>query len=460
MIMKKYNLSKLNRMILAILICSSLLPIAACKKYLDAKPDQTLTTPTSLNDLQALLDYYALLNYNYPLAAEVASDDYYLTDNGLSGITTDYFRDYYLWQKNDNTNIEWQAYAKVYNANIILDNLDRLATSAAEQGRRNTIKASALFYRGLYFFSLSQLFAPPYDQASAASDLGIPLRLSSDFNLPSKRATVAATYNQMISDVQQALAALPNESPYRIRPTKPAAYGLLARMFLLKQDYQSAKLYADSCLQLNGKLLDYNSLDTVAAIPIAQANPEVIFDSRTLGSLPLSPTLWNVDTNFYKTYHSNDLRKSIFFKKTTTGTFTHKGNYTGTNTGFAFTGIATDELYLIRAECLARLGDAAGALNDLNLLLKNRIKTKAYQPLSYTNPNELLKVILLERRKELVFRTMRWSDIRRLSKEPLHAIAPTRLYKGKVYELPIGSERYLFQLPKIVIDETGMPQNP
>jgi len=63
-----------------------------------------------------------------------------------------------------------------------------------------------------------------------------------------------------------------------------------------------------------------------------------------------------------------------------------------------------------------------------------------------TTENEALKMILSERRKELVFRGTRWMDLRRLNREPEHASVVRRQLDGKEYLLLPGDLRYTFLL--------------
>ena len=125
-----------------------------------------------------------------------------------------------------------------------------------------------------------------------------------------------------------------------------------------------------------------------------------------------------------------------------------------------FTGIATDELYLTRAECYVRQGDSSKALDDLNTLMSKRIKKADFSPYSLPVPDGLLKLILTERRKELLFRALRWTDLRRLNKEAEFRDTLYRFINGKKYELLPGSDRYTLQIDRNSIDISGLQQNP
>jgi hypothetical protein len=62
-----------------------LLVFSSCNKYLDAKPDQSIATPSTIEDLEGILNNYNFVNAKYPSAAEVSSDDYYLTGTDWAG---------------------------------------------------------------------------------------------------------------------------------------------------------------------------------------------------------------------------------------------------------------------------------------------------------------------------------------------------------------------------------------
>lgn len=134
----------------------------------------------------------------------------------------------------------------------------------------------------------------------------------------------------------------------------------------------------------------------------------------------------------------------------------YKGAYTSTLFPF-FSGIATDEIYLIRAECYARKGDKVSALNDLNTLLTKRYNG-TFVPFTAVDANDALAKILIERRKELLMRGLRFIDIRRLNKEGAN-IVPTRLISGQLYSIPPNDNRYALPIPLDVINQSGMQQN-
>jgi hypothetical protein len=80
-------------------------------------------------------------------------------------------------------------------------------------------------------------------------------------------------------------------------------------------------------------------------------------------------------------------------------------------------------------------------------------------PITVSDPTELLGIILVERRKELLFRGTRLTDLKRLNQDSRFAVTLKRKLNGTLYELSPNDNRYIAQLPKIVTD-FGVKQNP
>jgi tetratricopeptide (TPR) repeat protein len=303
------------------------------------------------------------------------------------------------------------------------------------------------------------LFAKPYS-LTFPDFPGIPLRLKSDPNEVSVRSSLQQTYDQILSDLQSSVDYLPNIPLYKTRPSKTAAYALLSRFYLVKQDYDNALKYADLCLKLYDSLLDYNTLNANATFPIPQANKEVIFMTSIETSV-LLPNTHIVDSILYKSYDINDLRRKILYKANTAGQLYFNGTYTGgtaVRLSRTFGGIATDEVYLTRAECYARTGNIAAAMNDLNALMSKRMKAGSFVPFTAANTSEALNLVLQERRKETPFRGLRWIDLRRLNAEGA-GITLTRKVKGQLHTLSPNDPKYVLPIPPDVISLTGMVQN-
>lgn len=444
-----------------IITVMSALTLLSCSKYLDKKPDQKLTVPSTLKDFQAILDYYLRVNQFSPGAGEACTDNFYLTTQDYNAMKSDEERRLYTWQNDflfkpfpNDWSYSWD---NIFRANTILDNINTVQRTQANSLDWDNIKGQALVLRAKCMLQIAFVWCKTYDSVTAAADLGLPLRLSSDFNLPSVRASVADTYKRILTDLTESVPLLPNAPLHVMRFAKPAAYALLARTYLSMRQYEKAGLYADSCLQLYYSLLDYNSLSATASYTFARFNPEVIWESYCFIHEPLYPNNAKIDSILFSSYETNDLRKTLFFKSNGNGTYAFKGSYEGT--GNLFDGIATDEIYLIRAECKARAGDKLAAMADLNTLLSKRYKSGTFVPLTAPDAAAAMATILEERRKELVFRCLRWADIKRLNKEGANIILQRNI-NNQLYTLPPNDPRYAIAIPEDVISLSGMQQNP
>ena len=426
----------------------------SCKKYLAEKTNKKLVVPATLQDATAMMDTYDLLARYYPSMPIESDDDCFFTDNYLNTANL-FVRGNYVWEKEIYNDQEWvYAYQVVLNSNIVLQTLDNIPVNAGNVAEWNRVKGSALLFRAYAFYHVAQSYAAPYFKTTAAQQLGIPLRLDPDINSVSVRSSLEQTYRQIISDLDASVTVLPVQTSIVSRPNKAAAFGLLARTYLAMGDYPNAKLNADSCLSYKSTLIDYNTLNSAAANPLSVFNSEVILPSSLY--VILNPPDMKIDSLLMTSYSTNDLRKSIFFQLNA-GQYNFKGSYNGDPT--AFSGIAVDEIYLTRAECNARMGNKDAALADLNTLLIKRFKTNTFVPVTATDANDALIKILMERRKELVQRGTRWTDLRRLNADPAFAKTLTRIINGQTYILPPNDPRYTMYFPLRVIAQSGMQQN-
>lgn len=453
---------KVNKLLYLGSIILLLLVFSSCKKYLDEKSNKSLVVPTTIEDLQALLDNNDKLNQRTtPGLGEASADDYFLTANIYKSLDESSQKVYTWRYETYNFQNDWSmAYTAVYYANLCLEQIEKVTVTDQNKTKWDNVKGSAHFFRGYYYLGLLWDYGKAFDERTASTDLGIALRTASDFNVPSTRSTIKQSYEQVISDILEAVKYLPNLPVHPLRPSKAAAYALLARCYLSMRDYENALKYADLCLQTKNELLDYNSTEVSSGAlnPFQPYNKEIIFfTSMTVNHVSRNPFRATIDTALFASYGNNDLRRTTYFRDLN-GYKGFKGTYSGFYL-FLFSGLAVDELYLMRAECYARKGNKDAALQDLNTLLEKRWKTGLFIPVTAASSTEALDIILTERRKELLMRGLRWIDIKRLNKEGRNII-PKRIVNGQTYSLAVDANRYALPLPADVVNITGMPQNP
>lgn len=437
-----------------------LMVLPGCKKFLDAKPDDSLAVPTTIAEAQALLDIYSIMNTTAPNLGAESDDDFYMSNNYFNSTTTNN-QDNYLWKKDVVTDGAWNnMYKTVLYANTALATLEKIKVDDQNRFEWERVEASALFQRAVAFYFLVQYFTKPYVAAEASQTPGIPLRLVADVNAPTVRNNLQECYDKIIEDMEYASSRLAAGSSFPSRPTKAAAFGFLARVYHGIERYEEAGRFADSALSINNTLINYNTVSTTAAAPFAQFNAEVTYPFTISGTSRMNTNNSIVDSVLYVSYHSNDLRKALFFKSLSPATgYGFKGNYEGNTSGQLFCGIANNELYLIKAECEARKGNVGLAIATLNSLLIKRFRTNFFVPVTATTQEAALNIILQERKKELVGRGLRWFDLRRLNQDPAYAKTLMRKPNGETTTLLPGSKNYTFYIPQVVIDMSGIEQN-
>lgn len=444
---------------------------SSCEKYLDIKTSNTQSPIETAEDCQKLLDDYGKMNAFYTNDGNLSSDEYVADEvlyisNGIN----EYERGVYTWAssaiKSDNSGQWGTDYNRIYHTNLVLEAVEKISDQgSADAVVLSRIRGAALFFRAYTFWQLAQVYCKPYVAASAEQDPGIPLRLSSDINDKSQRGSVQQTYSRIVQDLQEALALLEPGSAFAARPNKAACYAMLARVYQTMEDYPQALSNASSALNLNSQLIDFNTLDKDTETPFnPHYNKEVIFHSLTVGSDLLHPNLGGsysarIISELVNAYSENDLRKNILLKENEDGTYRFTGNYEPSRSSEFFNGLAVDEMYLIRAESYARAGNAAAAMTDLNSLLATRWVTGTYVPMTAANMDEALGLVLAERRKELLMRGMRWTDLRRLNRDSRFAKTLTRTAGGQTYTLPPNDLRYTLLIPSNVITYGKIPQN-
>lgn len=438
-----------------------MLLLNACRKYLDAKPDKKMVVPTRLQDLQAMLDDVGTMNLSWPIAGEVAADNYYLTYDAWANLSVVTDKENYVWASDASNDKDWStAFKVVFKANVVLETLRNIDPDPGQIAIWKQIKGSALFYRAFAFFMIAQEFAPAYDPATASTDAGIPLRLTADINEISTRSNVEQTYSTIIKDLETASQLLPLQVEYKTRPSRVATFALLSRIHLSMSDYIKAANYADSCIGGGAQLLDYNRLSSTAAEPFVRFNPEVIFHVSANYSYCLDPARGNIDSILVQSYAAGDLRSQLFFRKNPNGVSSFRGNYNGSSSSQLFAGLAADEVYLNLAESRARQGNTAAALQVLNAFLQKRYTPESFLPVLAASSSEALAKVLEERRKQLLFRAIRWTDLRRLNKTSSTAITIKRRLNGETYVLPPNDLRYVLQIPNSVTSLIDIPKNP
>ena len=450
----------------------ALLTFSSCgENFLNVRRDKSQVVPKTVEDYDALFNRTSTINnQSSHLLATVGGDEYYLTDEAWSTLPLIYEKNAYIWAddvyEQSNEIHDWNnAYHRILLANMALDGLKTVTPhNDAEREAWNKVKGTALFTRAFNYYQLAQVFCKPYDEQSASTDPGLPLRLESDVTVQVQRLSVDETYRHIIDDLTEAAELLPLRPDLVTQPSKVASFALLAKTYLQIADYSNALRYSNMCLENKPDLLDFNSIDVSAEAPFPYMplyeveNPEIVYFATPTILAATGASRINMDTVLVDMYEEGDLRKEAFYMTDQAGKVVFKGSYSGAGPYGFFSGLSNNEQYLISAECYARRGMIVEALDVLNRLLINRYREGAFVPVS-SDGIDLLKRIVTERRKELVLRGIAWEDFRRLGREPELRRTLTRIIDGVEYKLEPNTAKCVWPIPDSEVDIGGITQN-
>lgn len=455
----------MNKFIYTTLVFGVLCCTIACRKYVEI-PSDNLKVLKLTSDYQQLMYNTTTMNYTYLYPAYAASD--YGTDQvswqNLQSVVTG---NAYTWADRMFTTIEddpqWtNLYKQIFIANTVIGGV--MSSERGTDAEKLSAISSAYMHRAFAYYTLVNLYAKQYDAATAATDPGVPLVMSTDFFTDLTRASVQKVYDLITADLNQALPGLPDLPDFNSNPSKSGVYAIMARVELNRRNFTEAERYANLALGLKNTLLNLSAYTVVPlTIPTRTFNPEVIFFKQVQisTSFPLSPDMLSLFTANENTL--KDLRYTMFTKPgpdVVYSNFTTRGFFRQTMDG-VYNGPSVPEMLLIKAECEARAGNTAAALTALNTLRIKRFKTDDYIAATAADANTALHLVIDERGREFMGTGFKWFDQRRLSKDTGFVPAISRVFKGVTYTLEPGGNRYTFAIAdKYTLLNPEIAQNP
>jgi len=451
----------MKTIIKSLLIFTVVFLFSCSKGWLEEKRDIKLIVPMTLSDLELLMNS-GIFSYDGRGSMEASCDDFEVSLEQYNSLWYDFNRKLLTWTIDEFPKLgggdyeeEWDyPYKQIQTCNVTLKALTKITRTESNSTVYDRIKGTALYHRSRAFLNLAMTFCKYYDNATAEKDLGIPLKLDDDINEPIFRTNLQHTYQQIIKDLDAAAILLPKNAISSVHVTNAGAFALLARTYLYMNDYPKALEAAENSLAYSSILDDYNTFNPVNAYPLFLKSKEAHIQIQL--TCPYNTSLFSsyIPDQLYKQYDENDLRKSLYFKIQD-----EKAIWRGMLVANNLAGTAVDEVLLIAAECEARIGNKDKAMQMLNQLLITRFKTNTFISLSASTNIEALDIILMERRKELLKRGLRFQDLKRLNRDPRYAKTLIRTVGDKTYTLPPNDPRYVFPIPQYIINYSGIEQN-
>ena len=363
-----------------------------------------------------------LYGRSIPLLADIMGED--VKQNGSANRYQEFadFEGQVVTGHDFETDLWAEGYEAINMLNMMI-NADFTPT-AALQDEYDQIMGEAYALRGLVYFDLVKFYAQHYTFSAGASHAGIPIALESDVTALPTRSTVAQVYSQVIDDFTTGIGLMNDDAGAPYKMTVRAAQALMSRVYLYMEDWTNARTMADAVINSG----DFTLATGVAHINMfagAGASSESILEidfnaTDNIGSdflggmyrasgygdyLPAKDLLDLMDASDARWgwYVTDPLLTGIYAS--------HRVNkWPTTNNTDNVPVIRLSEVYLNRAEALARLSQDAAAQTDLNLI---RQRSFAAAPNVTATGQALLDEIATERRIELGYEGHRIHDLMR-----------------------------------------------
>jgi len=392
--------------------------VGGCKDLLDPQPVQQLADDRAITDAASaraatLGAYDRVQNYyqlDWPTLGFLPADNV-----RFNGTLNQYLQIDQNQLSADNVVITeaWTfIYQAVNAANNVIAGVPAVSDPLLSATEKNQLLGEAYFLRALSYFDLARGWG------------GVPLVLtptrSKENGQGTRRATLAATYDQVLADLTQAETLLPAATT-RNRAVKATARGLRARLHLYRQQWPDAETYATQVLSNSayGLVTPYRAFSTApfltseSVLEISYSNadantmwnnwfPSALGGQYNFQPVPAAIMLLNDPT-------VGGSRSALLASTTINGAPAVYGNLYSRSAQRDDPSyvLRVAELYLIRAEARARQGKLALALADLNA-----VRARAGVPASTAaTAADLLLAIENERRVEFAFEADRWFDL-------------------------------------------------
>jgi tetratricopeptide (TPR) repeat protein len=365
-------------------------------------------------------------------------------------------------------------YPVILEANLVLQGID--GAEGTDEGLRASLKGEALALRAWGHFQLVQLYGKRYQKGGDNSNLGVPYQLSSGTD-PLPRETVENVYTQINADIDAAIERLKVAPARNITHfTLKSAYGVKARIALAQQEYATAAEYSELAiaqslkdgvaLQSGNQLLSGLSsiADNKEWVWASQQNSDqtsyfysfFAYMSWNYNSTAIRINPKAINSALYAKIKDTDVRKNWWDPTGTvpgpTSAYSHPP-YQNRKFGLADPSTSVGdvphmrlaELYLMKAEALARTGNTDGAKEALTTLLVTR---DPEYTVTASTADELIEEILIQRRIELWGEGFRFTDLKRLDLPLDRNVVPNATVDlCKEMFIPAGDPRWQWVIP-------------
>lgn len=448
-----------------IVICFLLITFSSCKKFLDVNPDNRIR-PQSVEDYQAILT--GALPQAFHLFTELYTDNYRYYDypDFNNANIQSWLKPIYLWSDEyiSNSGITpeggWRKYYNsIYVSNVVLEGLK---TATGDEAHKSSLRGEALLVRAYCHFMLVNIFAKHYNEATAATDLGIPYALETEkeSNTHYKRDAVKVVYDLAEKDALEGLSLIKDElyDKPKFHFSTTSANAFLSRFYLFKGDFEKSLLHSERVFAKTTAVRDlFKDYDTYMATGLYAEFASRYTTIEQSNILLMNHTLeWNsfartgMYANEYRnTFASADLRGKLytFTSNQTPNYIVRKFRSQTPSDGQQYSNVSlfvVEEVMYNAAEAAVRKAspNPAYAIDKLNAILMKRLRPyTALKATDFANNEALLAKIIDEKNRELCYEGYRWFDIKRFN------IPVSHWTENGTIHLPANDLRRVFQIP-------------
>lgn len=344
----------------------------------------------------------------------------------------------------------WRTYYSIiYNANSAIDGLETQTYPTKDR-----LMGEAKFMRALMYFYLVNLYG----------DVPLITTTALSTTIDAPRSPQDEVYAQIIQDLEAAYSVLPEDYSHangqKTRVNKWGAAALLSRIHLFLENWSEAQGLATEVINTNSYGLTAlgQTFKVGSAEMILQFKPISVVSNRSEILAPYSlngqPPQYPIAPELLSSFESNDQRKEAWILQSLYNgelisepyKFTKMGT---TNLPEYSPILRLAEMYLIRSEARAHLGNISGAQEDLNVI-RNRA---GLDDTTASTMEQLLLTIETERKHEFfVEEGHTWFDLKRTGRiaETVAAGIATYQPTDNLWPIPaveIGNNLNLTQNP-------------
>jgi hypothetical protein len=484
----------------ALVILLSLAGISCKKSFLDVVPKGQLIAAT-YDDYNLLMNGSNFYVFYFGgawqpamlMGDEVGAQDTYY-DNGSNPPGANSL---FQWQDNVFLSTEQPLFlttflTNIYTCNKIIGEVTGVPGGTAAQELE--LQAEAMSQRAFTYFQLINYFAKPYTAATASADPGFPIITGTDITANDfTRNPVQDVYDFIVKDLKDAIPNLQLTPPVATRMSRPAAEGLLGKVYLFMGNDTAALAMFNAAfgdlaqMGTPPELYNYNvtfgpggsflPIDDFAGPTSPFNNVTDLTESVVAVMSYCGPDNGNGYGNDFllitpqtaALYGPSDRRLQFYTNLEQDGVTPIPGGMLRKyGVSYARIGLELPDLYLLRAECEARLNDLAAAKADVEALRVNRMPpANAVVPAdTAANQTELIEFIINERSREFASTGYRWWDMRRLSADPLFSGRPAAVHTvyaatGPATQYTLSPDRLTLRIPQYYLSANpGMTDNP